>query len=286
MHRGGSVRAGPRLRVGGVSCGSAMKLLLVQPELSYDPGADNHGVVRRLVEAYRGVLSAEDVVLLPEHFDLRSSRAEYEDGVRSLAARLGCHVVGGSHHEARPDGHVNSGVVAGASGDLITSYEKLRPYAEERARVHEGRAFGELTIAGRSVLVLVCADFWFSDLFYRASRAPELVLVPALSVTRKPSPDYSRALWQHLAVARAYEFGAYVGVSDWAHTAAPGSLSASGVGGFADPTAIEPDGLFRPIRGATTLYDLNFDALHALRQDRTSRGFFWKRDGAGGAKGP
>jgi predicted amidohydrolase len=257
----------------------AVKLLLVQPELSYDRDADNHGVVHRLVEPYAGTLAPGDAVLLPEHFDLRTSRAEYEDGVRGLAAKVGCHVVGGSHHEARHGGHVNSGVVADSTGRIVSTYEKLRPYAEERARVREGEAVGELSIGGHSVLVLVCADFWFSDLFYRASRPPELVLVPALSVTRKPSPDYSRALWRHLAIARAYEFGAYVGVSDWAHTTAPGGLSASGVSGFADPTTIDPDSLFRPIDGATTLYGLDFDALHALRGDRMARGFFWKKPG-------
>ena len=194
-----------------------------------------------------------------------------------LATRLGCHVVGGSHHDARGGGHVNAGVVSDGTGRIVASYEKLRPYAEERARVREGEKLGEVSIGGRSVLVLVCADFWFSDLFYRATSAPDLVLVPALSVTRKPSPDYSRALWRHLAVARAYEFGAYVGVSDWAHTTTPGALSASGVGGFADPTAVDPDALFRAIDGAARLYDVDFDALAALRKDRTSRGFFWKR---------
>jgi predicted amidohydrolase len=254
-----------------------MKLLLVQPELSYSPESDNLEVVARLVEPYASALSEGDVVLLPEHVDVRPSRATYERDVRRLATRLGCHVVGGSHHEDREGGRVNSGIVADAGGQIVAAYEKLRPYAEERARVQEGSALGELTIGGRPVLVLICADFWFSDVFYRTRALPDLILVPAFSVTRKPTPRYSRSLWEHLAVARAYEFGAYVGISDWAHTDAPGHLSASGVGGLGDPTTHDAEALFRPIGGAARLFDLDFGALHDFRRDRIDRGFFWKR---------
>src|SRR5262245_11550321 len=123
-----------------------MKLLLVQPALSYAPGADNHDVVMRTAGRFAGKLAADDVVLLPEHFDLRPSRSAYEEGVARLARELGCHVVGGSHHEDRADGRVNSGVVANPRGDLVGSYEKVRPYAVERKLVHDGNAFGELVI--------------------------------------------------------------------------------------------------------------------------------------------
>jgi predicted amidohydrolase len=254
-----------------------MKLVLVQPELRYSDASDNFGVVERLCAPLAGVLGEDDIVLLPEHFDLRESRAEYEEGVIGLARRLGCHVVGGSHHERRDDGHVNAGLVANRLGDRVATYEKLRPYAEERARVRPGTALGELSIGGHSVLVLVCADFWFSDLFYRASVAPELILVPAFSVSRKPTPHYSRALWQHLSVARAYEFGAYVGVSDWAHVGVPGHLSSSGVSGFADPTVVEAEGLFTVVEGNLAVIDVDFARLAEFRKDRIARGFFWKR---------
>jgi len=253
-----------------------MKLLLVQPELAYDPDADNVGAVERVVAPFAGSLEANDIVLLPEHFDLRPSRAAYETDVRGLARRLGCHVVGGSHHELRDDGSVNSGIVANAAGELVGRYEKLRPYADERSRVRQGAGLGELTIGGHAVLVLICADFWFSDIFYRATVLPDLVLVPALSVTRKPTPHYSRALWTHLAVARAYEFGAYVGVSDWAHIEAPGLPTPSGVAGLADPTTSDATTLFLPIGAGARLYELDFAALSELRRDRTTRGFFWK----------
>ena len=254
-----------------------MRLLLVQPELAYDASADNPGVISRLVEPYAGALAPDDVVLLPEHFDLRPSRAEYERYVCELSRRLGCHVVGGSHHEQRDGGPVNAGIVADSAGHVVGAYEKLRPYAEERSRVRQGSGVGEFAIGGRTVLVLICADFWFSDVFYRAKKLPDVILVPALSVTRKPTPDYSRKLWEHLAVARAYEFGAYVGVSDWAHVSRTGTLTASGVGGFADPTTSVPDELFRPIGGSARLYDLDFARLDAFRADRMSRGFSGRR---------
>lgn len=258
-----------------------MKLLLVQPELSYSSGADNLEVVARLVEPFAGALSAGDVLLLPEHVDVRPSRAAYEGDVRRLAARLGCHVVGGSHHEERDGARVNSGIVSDATGAIVGAYEKLRPYAEERSRVQPGAALGEFSVAGRAVLVLICADFWFSDVFYRAKELPDLILVPAFSVTRKPTPGYSRSLWQHLAVARAYEFGAYVGISDWAHTDTPGHLSASGVGGLGDPTTSDPEGLFLPVGGAVRLFDLDFGALGDFRRDRVDRGFFWRKPDPG-----
>jgi len=253
-----------------------MKLLLVQPVLSYAPGADNRAVVTELAGRFAAELGPDDIVLLPEHFDLSPSREEYEAGIGDLARSLGCHVVGGSHHEVRTDGNVNSGVVANPAGDVVARYEKVRPYAGERTLVQQGSTFGELRIGGHSVLVLVCADFWFSDLIARATRLPDVILVPALSVSRKPTPDYSRALWRHLAVARAYEFGAYVGVSDWAHSPLPGQLSTSGVGGFADPVAVDPSEFYRPIQDGASLYELDWEALSAFRADRMARGFFWK----------
>jgi predicted amidohydrolase len=133
-----------------------------------------------------------------------------------------------------------------------------------------------------SALVLICADFWFSDVFYRCEAPPDVVLVPALSVTRKPTPHYSRALWEHLAVSRAYEFGVYVGISDWAYQPWPLGVAPSGVSGFADPTAIEATGLFRPTSGDLAVHDLDLESLAAFRRDRMARGFFWKAPPAGG----
>lgn len=254
-----------------------MKLVLVQPMLRVDDPPGNLEVIERSLMPLRGTLEANDVVLLPEHFDQRPSRDDYLANLRKLAVQLGCHIVGGSHHEQLDDGSVNSGVVVDPEGQIINRYEKLRPYASERDRVEEGKQYGEIVVGDRKLLILICADFWFADVFERAHVLPDVVLVPALSVTRKPTPDYSRTLWQHLAVARAYEFGVYVGISDWSHDSAL-PLPASGVGGFADPTTADPDALFTPIGTRdVAVFELDFDALAAFRADRTARGFFWMK---------
>lgn len=254
-----------------------MKLVLLQPQLGYSD-EDNLGRIKSALSSAPAELAHDDIVLLPERFEPMGTRTGYEQEMSELARSLGCHVVGGSHHEERASGAVNSGLVLDPEGRVVGRYDKQRPYANERSWVGPGNELGEIEIAGRRVLVLICADFWFSDLFARAERLPDLVLVPALSVTRKSTPDYSRALWRHLAVARAYEFGAFVGVSDWGYPSRLPELSASGVGGFADPTLVEPARLFAPIGDrAVAVHELDFDKLAAFRQDRVERGFFWKK---------
>jgi predicted amidohydrolase len=254
-----------------------MRLILVQPQLRHVEGADNFAAVRSALSLGKITPKPDDVLLLPERVTLTHSRGEYTRAVSELARELGCSVVGGSHHEDRGGEQVNAGIAVGPDGALLGEYEKVRPYASERAWVRGGAHPGEFVIGGRRFMVLICADFWFSDLFDRASALPDLVLVPALSVTRKPTPDYSRALWKHLAVARAYEFGAYVGISDWAAPTAGIEPFTSGVGGFSDPTAIDPHAFFQPIDGALTVFDLDFTRLDDFRRDRTERGFFWRK---------
>jgi hypothetical protein len=131
-------------------------------------------------------------------------------------------------------------------------------------------------VGGRRALVVVCADFWFSDVLQRVEALPDIILVPACSVTRKPSPRFARALWRYMAVARAYEFGAFVGISDWAlGSALPRAPGA--VAGFADPTSTEPRELFTPVgRGGLAAHALDFDALERFRADRADRGFLWR----------
>jgi predicted amidohydrolase len=256
-----------------------MRLVLVQPVLLHSPEADNVRPVLEALESSAVTCEPDDLLVLPERFHLSNSRDQYLADVRRIALAAGCHVVGGSHHEQRGDGQVNAGVVVDPAGGLIGCYEKVRPYHAERAVVSPGSAIGELTIGGHPLLVLVCADFWYSDLLFGARTLPDLVLVPALSVSRKPSPDFSRALWRHLAVTRAYELGAFVGVSDWDHASELPFLRASGVSGFADPTAVEPEALFRPLpSGGAAAFPLDFAALAEFRRDRAERGFFWKQD--------
>lgn len=222
-------------------------------------------------------LTAHDIVLLPEHTHQRASRQAYLDDICGLAAELGANVVGGSHHQRESDAAVNTGAVVSPDGVVISEYDKLRPYAAERRVVEPGGRLGEMVVAGRRILVTICADFWFTDLFTRAEHLPDLVLVPAYSVTRKPTPDYSRSLWRHLAIARAYELGVYVGISDWSHSPEAPKPTTSGVGGFADPTTTDPDGFFTPIAEGVLAVDLSFDALETFRADRIARGFFWKK---------
>jgi predicted amidohydrolase len=257
-----------------------MRLVLVQAQLRHDADGANLDRIRKLLDAARIDFAPSDVLLLPERFELREAAEPYERDVRTLAQSFGCHVVGGSHHETRPGGSVNAGIVADPTGAIVGRYEKLRPYALERQFVEPGTLLGELTIDDRHVLILICADFWFVDLVLRATRAPDLVLVPALSVTRHSTPDYSRALWRHLAISRAYEFGTYVGVSDWAYPSELPILFTAGAGGLADPTTVDPERFFTPIAPAgapgVTVHDLDFAALDAFRHDRISRGFFWK----------
>jgi predicted amidohydrolase len=251
-----------------------VKLVLVQLSLRSSAGTHNWELVRRVLAPGRLDLRRRDVVVLPELLDVRPERKAYEDAVRGLACALGCHVVGGSHYERRGSAKINSGIVADAAGRIVSRYEKLRPYGRPSAEVAPGETQGELRIDGRRVLVAVCADFWFSEVFQRLRALPELVLVPACSVTRKPSPRFARALWRHMAVARAYEFGAYVGISDWALDSviprAPGAVA-----GFADPTRTEPRGFFTPVgRRGLGFFELDFDALDAFRADRLERGFW------------
>jgi omega-amidase len=253
-----------------------MKLVLTQPRLSADPGQDNFQEMRRLLDSGRLTLGPEDIVVLPERCDERPGDA-YRGAATELARELGCNLIAGSRHVDAGELRVNAGVALGPSGELIGEYEKLRPYSGELGAVRPGRQLGELRIAGCRVLVLICADFWFSDMFERCQHPPDLVLVPALSVTRKPSSDYARALWRHLSVARAYEFGAYVGVADWAESSNTPSLRVAGAAGFANPTELDPARFFTPApQGGLLVVDIDLAALAAFRRDRAARGFFWR----------
>nr|PZN25964.1 MAG: hypothetical protein DIU78_09035 [Pseudomonadota bacterium] len=254
-----------------------MKIWLVQPALRHEPSDHNLEVIRGHLRAVRADIAPEDIVLLPERFELREHGTLYEDAMVELARELGCTIIAGSHREPRGASAVNTGLVIDGAGTILGRYEKLRPYGAERQWVTPGTLLGEITIASRRVLVLVCADFWFVDLVLRASAPPDLIAVPALSVTRQSTPDYSRALWRHLAVARAYEFGSFVAVSDWSHRSALPLLAPAGVAGFADPTPRDPERLFQPLgERPVAAFELDFEALERFRADRRSRGFYFR----------
>ena len=262
-----------------------MRLILVQPVLrAFDDDA-NREAIRRIIArplpspGGKPDLRPEpgDLLLLPEHFLFSDDPGAYDAFVAEAAALAGCTVVGGSHHRKLNGKRINYGAVVRPDGTKAAEYAKLRPYFNETATVAPGEAFGEFEAGGRRIMVLVCADFWYSDLILGARSAPDIILVPALSVTRKPDPYYSRALWRHLAVARAYEFGAYVGISDWDEASSLPTHRTAGVAGLADPATTVPGKFFTAVdAGGATVFDLDFPAVEAFRDDRRMRGFFWK----------
>ena len=254
-----------------------MNLILLQAQLRAFDSSYNLSQLRSLLDANLTSMNPGDLVALPEHVVFVNTAAEYRELISPIAKDFGCYVAGGSHHLRRGERSVNTGSLFSPDGESLGEYEKLRPYADERKRVDAGTVIGEFDIEGIHILVLICADFWFSDLYHQVRQAPDLVIVPALSVTRKATPDYSRALWRHLAVARAYEFGAYIGISDWAHPSELPNLFTSGVSGCADPATIDPQSFFSPTPETGFLsIPLDIDRLRQFRQDRKERGFFWK----------
>ncbi len=233
--------------------------------------------IRRVTGSVSAQLGAGDLLLLPEHFLFAARSDEYDAFIREIAAAAGCTVVGGSHHRSMAGGRINHGAVVSATGETVAEYSKLRPYFQEQTHVRPGTAPGFFTLDGVRILVLICADFWYSDIILGTPEPPDLVLVPALSVSRKPSPAFSKSLWKHLAVTRAYEFGIYVGISDWSEDSTLPKYRTSGVAGVADPAATAPEKFFTPVPGGgAAVTELDFGALAAFREDRRMRGFFWR----------
>ncbi|MER6945387.1 carbon-nitrogen hydrolase family protein [Nonomuraea sp. NPDC000554] len=249
-----------------------MRVVLVQPPRWSPDGHENFDTVEEILAGFR--TEAEDVVLLPELVGADLPGREYLARVRGLAARLGACVVGGSHYEPTPEGKVNRGVVVEAGAGVVLEYDKLNPYGVERRRgVLPGRGEGVFEVYGRRFHVLLCADLWYSELLAR-SEATDVVLVPAFSVTQWPTPDPARALWQHMCVARAYEFTAYVAVSDWHHASTYDGQPCAGVTGFADPYPARPGGYFTARPGhPVSAHRLDFDRLDSFRLNRAQRGF-------------
>jgi predicted amidohydrolase len=248
-------------------------ILLTQPQLRAMDTAGNLDRLRRLL-CDNVPESENDIAVLPEHWCFTPGHEEYAESVIDLAAESGWTVIGGSHHERDAAGFVNSGCVARPDGEIAGWYQKVRPYSDERRMVHGGVPGGCLNIGGRRVAIMICADFWYTGLLAAMPDRPDLVLVPALSVTRKDSPDYSRALWRHTAVARAYEFGVIVGISDWGHPSELPRTMSCGVGGLADPSIVDPELLFKPMGSSTSaIFMPDFNALDAFREDKRQRGF-------------
>ena len=167
-----------------------MNLVLLQPSLRVYDNKHNLDAIKSLVAKVAGKLSPDDIVLLPEHFAFGGDTESYLEFIRKLAQVAGCTIVGGSHHRKIEGKRFNVGTVVDAKGKELGTYSKLRPYFNEQNHIAPGTQLGEFTINGRNILVLICADFWYSDILLKATKLPDVVLVPSLSVSRKPNADY------------------------------------------------------------------------------------------------
>jgi len=232
--------------------------------------------VRRLAHKPGLSFSREDVLLLPELIGGDVGRREYEGFASSLAGELGCHVVAGSHHEEKRGRRLNCGVVADPRGAILTRYEKLRPYGiESKLGIAPGHSIGRFDVGRCHVLVLVCADFWYSAvLLSRLTPRPDLILIPTFSISRRASPSIARSLWRSMAISRAYEFGVYVGISDWAYPSEYHGLKSSSVAGLSDPRPRTHNGFFSKMgRRSIAPYAIDLVRLRELRRQRKTHSF-------------
>jgi predicted amidohydrolase len=209
----------------------------------------------------------------------------YAEAIRSLARTTEMWIVGGSHHRRQPEadggGLLNCGIAVDPGGDVVAEYDKLNPYGFELgAGVVPGDRLGVFDADGLRVAVLICADFYFSELLHQllATEPVDLIAVPSFSLTRLADPKPARDLWQHMAIARAYEFGAYVAVSDWAPGTPLAGVHSAGVAGFAMPHAREGERMWQPIGRSQVLgAELEPARLRSFRADRLTRGLLRKR---------
>lgn len=136
-----------------------------------------------------------------------------------------------------------------------------------------GDTLGQFCLNERNIVVLICFDLWFSDLFQQMEVWPDVVVTPSFSVSQRTFPQSAQNLWQPMTVSRAYEFAAYIGISDWAYPCEYDGLKSSGVAGLANP---RPEGIrhFDPVGDQVfKSHPLNFDRLDQLHENRRARGF-------------
>jgi predicted amidohydrolase len=269
--------------------GQLMKVLLTQLRVRSEDAGENFRGVARLLKLSRIRLSPDDILLLPELIGGESERKHYERSTSELACSIGCHVVGGTNHHKRRGKIVNSGVFADRQGKIVAAYDKLHPYSiETRLGVAPGLSVGQFEILDCRVLVLVCADFWYSDVFVRQIHPrPDLILVPTFSISRRPSPHVARSLWRSMAIARAYEFSVYVGISDWAYPCEYHGLRSSSVAGLADPRPHNSNGFFAQVGDRSLVaYEIDLPRLRDLRQYRNEHRFLSDETLVGDALSP
>lgn len=252
-----------------------MKIILTQLHRAAT-GSDQLGHALAQLEGLRSEeLAPDDIVVLPELVCDQAtddSFHQYQDRMSDYARQLNCHIVAGSGLKLRNDGGVrNAGIVCDATGAVRAHYEKTKLYSAERDRVESGIGPQDLIINGLRARIFICADFFYSDFFRQP--VPDILLIAALSASRKTSPHYSQSLWRHTAISRAYETGAFVGISDWAFNPEK-RPTASGVAGFADPTTDDPTRFFSSVgEDPWAVFRVDLAALQAVRRDREAQGF-------------
>ena len=251
-----------------------MKVVLTQPNVWMRDGTDIGRISRSLQRrGFKG--ASDDVVLLPELVGEGYATNDYHLAIGDMARAFGCHVIGGSRFDDAGGRAVNGGIVVDPAGDTIAHYQKANPYGRERDISQAGsRAGASFRIGVVDCFVSVCADFWHMETYRRLDVPPEVIFVPALSVSRKSSPDMARARWRHAMIARAFEQAAYIAVSDWAYPVSGGDHPSSGVAGLAHPDPETTNDLLLSLgRSSVGIFDIDLDAGRLLRADQKSRGF-------------
>jgi hypothetical protein len=77
-----------------------------------------------------------------------------------------------------------------------------------------------------------------------------------------------------MAIARAYEFSVYVGISDWAYPCDYHGLRSSSVAGLADPRPRNSNGFFARIGNRSLVaHAIDLPRLRELRQYRNEHAF-------------
>lgn len=251
-----------------------MRLVLTQPKRRLGEGKDIAAIGRALERTgFAG--AADDVIVLPEGVSDGQARGRYEEMVASLAQCFGCHVVGGSHVEMAGDKLVNEGVVMNGAGEIVARYAKSNPYGAERHYAADhGMGATRFRIGDAECLAMICADFFHAEMFQGLAARPDLIFVPAFSVSRKATPHMARARWRHAMIARAFEQAAYVAVSDWAYPVMGHISPSSGVAGLAQPDPPTPAELLQTLgRRSLGVFAIDLDAARLLRTDQQDRGF-------------
>lgn len=251
-----------------------MRVVLTQPKVRQRGEADFAAIAVSL-RAKRFAGKPDDVIVLPELIGEGLSSADYLAQCGALAREFSTHVVGGSHFTGLNGEMVNQGAVVDPAGDVVTLYQKGNPYGLERSLTPANRKAGaSFKIGEVDCLVLVCADFFHTDAYRNLPRQPEIIFVPAFSVSRKSTPDLARARWRHAMIARAFEQAAYVAVSDWAYPVGKDIRPSSGVAGLAHPDPARTADLLRTLgKSEVRIFDIDPAAGRLLREDQKSRGF-------------